>query len=843
MVHAPSVRTGTRRVVAFVGTVSLALASLVGVFGVSPAGAATTLYVGPGGGSGNCASPTYSTIQSAVTAASAGDTVQVCAGTYAEQVVIHKALTLQGAGDSTIIRPAAPSDLATLYTYPAGTLWPGTVMAAIILVHNTGTAAVTVKDLKVDGVNVTSFPAGAGRLAGVLYGESAGTVTNVTVNTIHPSGCGDIRSYGIDLSAVGTAVTVEVAGNRVTDFTRNGIQAQGGSLTANIHDNQITGPAALNCVSQVPNGILFIQNAGGNATNNTIHGLHFTPISVGSPRSAGILAFGPLPAGIVFENNNVYNVDDGVDLHGSTGVIVRSNNLHDNLETGVHLESGTTGSSITDNIFTGDTIAGIRLGGALDPNGTDPPGVGNTAHFNSFSGNGVGVVNYDTQTFDASDNWWGCANGPGAAGCATVSAKVTVSPWLATLKLSPSSQTVPVGANATVQATLLDNTGATVPAPLDVIFTTNPFIVSLTTPLFSGTASFTFSDSVAQNVTVSGAIGFGSPPVASSLGGSATVNFSAQTTPAPTRIFGVDAIGTAISVSQAEFPGTGASSVKAAASTGLASAVVLARSDFFSDALAGGPLAANVGGPLLITPGTALSASLDGRVQTEILRVLPTGKTVYILGGPQALSPSIDTTLTGLGYQVVRVQGANLFATAVAIASQLGNPSTVFEATGLFFADALSAVPATIHAHGAILLTNGTTPAPETLIYLAAHSGDTRYAIGGPLAAFGADPGATPVFGPDLYGTSAAVATRFFPNAAIYGAATGLNFPDALAGGVYMATGGRLGPVLLVNTHAPLPGPISGYLNTLAVGTPGIVFGGPVAVADDVLTALQAAVG
>jgi len=45
-----------------------------------------------------------------------------------------------------------------------------------------------------------------------------------------------------------------------------------------------------------------------------------------------------------------------------------------------------------------------------------------------------------------------------------------------------------------------------------------------------------------------------------------------------------------------------------------------------------------------------------------------------------------------------------------------------------------------------------------------------------------------------------------------------------------MATGGRLGPVLLVNTNAPLPGPIIGYLNTLAVDTPGYVFGGPLAV-------------
>ena len=175
----------------------------------------------------------------------------------------------------------------------------------------------------------------------------------------------------------------------------------------------------------------------------------------------------------------------------------------------------------------------------------------------------------------------------------------------------------------------------------------------------------------------------------------------------------------------------------------------------------------------------------------------------------------------------------------MAIANQLGNPSTVFEATGLNFPDALSAVPAAIHTGAAILLTNGTTQAPETATYLGAHPGDTRYAIGGPLAAYGADPSATPVYGADLFGTSAAVATRFFPNASIFGAATGLNYPDALSGGVFMATGARLGPMLLVNTNAPLPPTIATYLGLLAQSSQGYVFGGPIAVANDVLTALQ----
>jgi hypothetical protein len=296
------------------------------------------------------------------------------------------------------------------------------------------------------------------------------------------------------------------------------------------------------------------------------------------------------------------------------------------------------------------------------------------------------------------------------------------------------------------------------------------------------------------------------------------------------RIDGVDAIGTAIAVSQTEF------------ATGSAKAVVLARSDFFSDALAGGPLAAAEDGPLLITPGAGTAGSLDPRVVGEIQRVLPSGGTVYILGGPLALSPGIDAQLQSMGYVTKRLSGADEFATAVAIANQLGNPSTVFEATGLNFFDALSAVPAAIETHGAILLTDGDIQAPETAAYLAQFVPSTRYAIGGPLAAAGADPAAHAIFGADLFGTSAAVATTFFPNALDFGAATAASFPDALSGGTYMGTGGRNGPVLLVDPNAPLPASIDGYLASNAGHfSRGTVFGGPLAVTDAVLVALELA--
>jgi large repetitive protein len=309
-------------------------------------------------------------------------------------------------------------------------------------------------------------------------------------------------------------------------------------------------------------------------------------------------------------------------------------------------------------------------------------------------------------------------------------------------------------------------------------------------------------------------------------------NAAPTSTPAPDQVFGQTAVGTSVAISQEGFP-TGDS----------AGAVVLARSDYFADALAGGPLAAHVGGPLLLTPGAPVSSTLDPSVQAEIVRVLAPGGTVYILGGDLAISSHVDSTLTGLGYHVVRVAGKDEYATAVDVAEQLGNPATIFEATGLKYYDALSAVPAAIEDNGAILLTNGATQAPETAAYLAAHPGDVRYAIGGPLAAFGADPSATPVYGQDQFGTSAAIASRFFPNAVTFGAATAGDFQDALGGGVFMGTRGHAGPMLLVNSAVPLPTAISQYLATLKKGALAYVFGGPSAVGSSVVSALQSAVG
>lgn len=285
----------------------------------------------------------------------------------------------------------------------------------------------------------------------------------------------------------------------------------------------------------------------------------------------------------------------------------------------------------------------------------------------------------------------------------------------------------------------------------------------------------------------------------------------------PSRVSGADRQSTAVAVSASAFPAVGS-----------ASAVVLARADVFADALAGGPLAATKHGPLLLTS----SGSLDAVTKAEIQRVLPAGGNVYLLGGTSAVSTAVTAAITALGDVPVRVAGTDRYATAVAIAAAMGNPTTVFEASGTNFPDALSAVPAAVAVHGAILLTNGSTPAAATTAYLRAHA-TTRYAIGGPAAY--ADPSAIGIAGADRYATSDAVALAFFPNAIGVTIASATSFPDALAGGP--VAGAANHPVLLVPAGGLLPEPITSYLATHAGAVTSVqAFGGVNALGGTVLT-------
>lgn len=287
---------------------------------------------------------------------------------------------------------------------------------------------------------------------------------------------------------------------------------------------------------------------------------------------------------------------------------------------------------------------------------------------------------------------------------------------------------------------------------------------------------------------------------------------------------GSSRIATAIAVSQQTFPKSGS-----------AGSIVLARDDDYPDALAGVPFAVSKAAPILLTE----PSRLDPATAAEISRVAPKGVDVYLLGGTGALSDSVARAVAALGDNPVRIAGTDRFATAVAIAGDLSNPATILLVDGANFPDALAAGAAAAKVGGAILLSNGSSMASETSAYLAANKSDTVEAIGGPAGA--ADPAAPSLVGTDRFATSALVADHYFANPGVVGLASGLQYPDALAGGPQL--GALSGPLLLTNSTG-LPASISSYLTSKASGIKSaLVYGGTSAVSNSVISEINAAVG
>ncbi len=115
------------------------------------------------------------------------------------------------------------------------------------------------------------------------------------------------------------------------------------------------------------------------------------------------------------------------------------------------------------------------------------------------------------------------------------------------------------------------------------------------------------------------------------------------------RAAGTDRVLTAVALSQEAF--------------GAADAAVVASSATFADALGAAPLAATLGGPLLLTPPDALrdevGAELD-RLGVE---------TVHLMGGTGAVAGAVEDALVDDGHEVVRHAGTNRFDTAALAAA------------------------------------------------------------------------------------------------------------------------------------------------------------------------------
>ena len=116
---------------------------------------------------------------------------------------------------------------------------------------------------------------------------------------------------------------------------------------------------------------------------------------------------------------------------------------------------------------------------------------------------------------------------------------------------------------------------------------------------------------------------------------------------------------------------------------------VIARDDDFADALTGSSLAFGQG-PLLFTysPTSAPTgidpAELADTARRELVRTVPRGRTVYLMGGVAALDAGLDQTLTNMGYEVVRFAGVGREQTARLVSQEVDRKVAEFAASSDF---------------------------------------------------------------------------------------------------------------------------------------------------------------
>jgi hypothetical protein len=371
-----------------------------------------------GGGRGTSAAATCSTtlaagsdIQTAIDTAALGDVICLQPGIYSPlaKITIDESITLQGPQAGVDPRPSAGT-----------TRTPGDTSTEAIIDGSAGglSGIIVIKadNVILDGLEVRN---GAGDM--IDSETSIPTTGTILRYNIIRNASGD---EGVQLRNVQNGV---VEYNHAFDIAQDGINMCCGSTGGYIQYNEVHNNRSENAA------IYVYESEQMTIQCNLVYDVFGNDgIKLGSKGGGDAL----LSGGSILYNTVHDTVQDGISVYTSD-TLVQGNEVHHSIsENGaIYVAWGVSNVTISYNDVHDNTLdtgkwgdpGGIMIGTAV---------VASTVHVNYnniYSNSPNGVTNKATALLDATNNWWGAADGPGGAGPGSgdaVSTNVDFDPWL-----------------------------------------------------------------------------------------------------------------------------------------------------------------------------------------------------------------------------------------------------------------------------------------------------------------------------------------------------------------------------------------------------------------------------
>ncbi len=350
----------------------------------------------------------YGSIQDAVDAAGSGDTVNVAAGVYNEQVTINKNNLIVQSADGATNTIIDPTDTAN---------------GGVVIDSN----GVIFDGFKIRDYSDETYENKIIR----INGNNSVIKNNILQGNLNQGGISDQTEYGVLIYGSGNLIE----GNEIYDIGYIGVNIVGEPYSSasnnriignKIHDIGIYGIAV-----DRSRGNIIKQNEISNLVGGTLWGDVYDPLTW----CWGVIVWGANSTGTIIDNQDLMNLPNGIVLSATQNVTVKNSEIAYNNKTGIKLaDSSWVPDTAKNNSLIHNKIHNNSDGIVVKGGGLGGVGINNSMNWNNIYNNTAnGVINYVAQEVNAENNWWGAANGPSGVGPGSgdaVSINVDYTPWL-----------------------------------------------------------------------------------------------------------------------------------------------------------------------------------------------------------------------------------------------------------------------------------------------------------------------------------------------------------------------------------------------------------------------------